>query len=304
MAHERPLGSLGACAVVATLIAWSSVVGTGEAAEGRACVPGDPYGVAVTPAVYLVNFLLLYIANPGDAANMPAHRTILPPALSACLEENPEGCPYAEFARFFDGDAGRNTRCPWPTACQTDPRWERLAPSVATHPDQINAPLGMRRAARLARRLGIDADMILTEREYRCTIGTPPRTPNQQTIFRCITNLTNSNGNTEIPLSSYGLALTDQGDVQSLCAPEAPCLVFNQLFAGPLEQIALECGWELKLERMVRETPFLELVDDGHQCQEYAGAGTGACIVGPICPPALDQGRPGVSRTPSTGAGG
>jgi hypothetical protein len=34
---------------------------------------------------------------------------------------------------------------------------------------------------------------------------------------------------------------------------------------------------------MVRKTPFFELVDEGHKCQQYAGAGTSACVVEPIC---------------------
>ena len=299
---------LSVVAVIATLIAFSSVVGAGEvgqvnappiqprnpvivseAASEDTCELGEPYGVPVSPAVYLVNFLLLYIANPNEAANMPAYRTTIPLALSDCLKEHPEGCPYAEFAHLLDGHAcdggaNRNKRCFWPTECQTDPKWERLAPSVAGHPDQINEPLGTRRAKSLARLLGIDEAMILTDAEYQCTIGTPPRNQEQETIFSCITNLTNSNGNTDIPLSSYGLAITDQGDVQSLCAPEAPCLVFNNLFEGPLERIALECGWGVKLERMVRETPFFQLVDDGNKCQQFGGAPTGACVVEPICP--------------------
>ncbi len=296
-------------AAIATLIVFSRVVDAGEggqinvppshpgkpgivaqvASESQG-VPGEPYGVAVSPAVYLVNFLLLYISNPNEAANMPAYRAAIPVALSDCLKEHPEGCPYPAFARFFDdqdvdGGANRKKRCFWPTECQTDPKWQRLAPSVARHPDQINEPLGISRAKRLARLLGIDESMILTDAEYQCTIGRPPRNANQQTIFQCIQDLTNSNGNTDIPLSSYGLDITDQGDVQSVCAPQAPCLVFNQLFAGPLEKIAFECGWARKLERMVRETPFVELIEDGHKCQQLGGAGTGACVVENICTP-------------------
>lgn len=181
---------LGA-AVTAALCALSGVAGAGErginshdidsgnaasasSASERSGSVGEPYGVAVTPAVYLVNFLLLYIANPGEAANMPAYRTTIPLALSDCLD-------------------GR-------------------------------------------------VPLILTDEEYQCTIGTPPRSSDQQTIFACVNNLTNSNGNSNMPLSSYGLAVTDQGDVQSLCAPQAPCLVFNQLFEGPLEKIAFQCG--------------------------------------------------------------
>lgn len=296
---------LSVFAAIATLIVFSSVVDAGEggqvnvphshpgnpaivsqAASESSCVLGESYGVAVSPAVYLVNFLLLYIANPSEAANMPAYRAAIPSELYDCLQENPEGCPYAEFEGFFDNQDIDNGASILPSECRADPKWEVLAPSIAKHPDQINEPLGIKRAEKLARRLGIDRSMILTDAEYQCTIGTPPRNANQQTIFQCIQNLTNSNGNTDIPLSSYGLAITDQGDVQSLCAPQAPCLVFNDLFAGPLEKIAFECGWERKLDSMVRATPFSRLVNRGHRCQVFGGAQVGgACIVETIRPP-------------------
>ena len=81
---------------------------------------------------------------------MPSYRATIPLALYDCLKEHPEGCPYAEYASFFDdqvfGGGGRF----WPSDCQEDPRWEVLAPSIARHPDQINEPLGINRAERLA----------------------------------------------------------------------------------------------------------------------------------------------------------
>jgi len=297
-------------AVVIMLIASASVVVAGEVnrKNGFAGDSGEPpkfsgppskprpqsgqfYGVGVTPAVYFVNFLLLYISNPNQAAKMPAYRTPIPMALSDCLESDPEGCSYSAYARFFDDSAKGSKCCSWPTDCQTDPKWERLAPSVASRSEQINEPLGMERANRLAALLGIDKSMILTDQEYECTIGVPPRGDDRKLIYACINNLTNSNGNTNIPLSSYGLAITDDrngdvpaGDVQSLCAPNAPCLVFNELFDGPLERIATVCGWEKKLDRMVAETPFGEFAQDGGKCQEFAGSKSGGpCIVEPVC---------------------
>ncbi len=266
--------------VVATLMVFSSVVVAAEPSRRRGVLI-EPYGVPVTPAVYLVNFLLLYIANPSEAANMPAYRTAIPVELYDCLKDNPQGCPFDQFEGFFDNQDIDNGASILPSECRAEPKWEVLAPSVAKHPDQINEPLGAQRADRLARRLGIDKSMILTDAEYQCTIGPPAtRTQDQETIFQCINNLTNSNGNTDIPLSSYGLAITDDGNVQSLCAPQAPCLVFNDLFAGPLEKIAFNCGWERKLESMVRATPFFRFVDRGHRCQVFGGAATGgACVV-------------------------
>ena len=89
------------------------------------------------------------------------------------------------------------------------------------------------------------------------------------------------NGHAVIPLSSYGLSLSDEGDLRSNCAPQAPCLEFNQLFAGPLEAIAAECGFEDKLARLTTETPMLEFVDQGNDCQH---AWEPACIAEAACP--------------------
>src|SRR5207245_4351923 len=99
--------------------------------------------------------------------------------------------------------------------------------------------------------------MILTDLEYHCVIGAPPRPPDREIIFRCIYNLTNSNGNAAIPLSSYGLNVTEQGDVRSICAPCSPCLEFNALFGGPLEAIFAECVGLDEFLRVEGETPFL-----------------------------------------------
>jgi hypothetical protein len=193
------------------------------------------------------------------------------------------GCPYADFRRFFDEqafDSGDNRNCFWPNVCQEEPKWERLAPPKFRLPEQINEPLGMKRAEQLARLLGIDEGMVLTEAENQCLIGTPPRTANQETIFVCIQNLTNSNGNAAIPLSSYGLVVNKQGNVQSVCAPGAPCINFNALLAGPLEKIALQCGFLEKLRRMETETPFRQLLVDAFPCQR---SGEPACIVEAVC---------------------
>jgi hypothetical protein len=255
-----------------------------------------------------VNFVLLYIASPSDAANMPAYRTPIPLQLSECLDEKPTGCSYFEFARFFDdrafrAKASRDKKCSLPPICQTSPEWERLAPPVATKLEQINEPLGMERADEIAGSLGIQKDMILTDRELQCTIGAsgrvtpdPEPTDDQKTILACLENLSNSTGATNIPLSSYGLAITDpltnpnalpgdvEGDVQSLCAPRAPCLEFNDLFVGPLEKIAINCGWEKKLDRMLLRVPFARILADAKPCQDTAREMNEACTVEPVCP--------------------
>jgi len=231
-----------------------------------------PFGVPLAPPIYLINFLLLYFSNPETAAYMPAYRVALPQEVYKCLVENPDGCPYAEMAPFFaeqaadDGD--RNQKTFWPESCRTTPRLEGLAPTEDRRANQINEPLGRKRADQLAQLLGMTPDVILTDKEYQCLIGAPPRNENQEIIYACSVDLTNSKGNTDIPLSSWGLYQTSNGDVRSNCAPQAPCLEFNKLFAGPLEVIAKQCGFAPKLARLVAETPFLQFVAQGHRCQQ------------------------------------
>src|SRR6266496_5114729 len=54
-------------------------------------VTNEVYTPSVTTAVYLVNFLLLYMANPDLTAYMPAYRAPIPQPLVDCLEQNPMG---------------------------------------------------------------------------------------------------------------------------------------------------------------------------------------------------------------------
>lgn len=264
------------------------------AASGPSSAYVEPFGVAVTPGVYLANFLLLYFSSPELGANMPAYMTAIPQEVYQCLVENPKGCPYPDMAKYFAEQAleiggSRNKNTFWPSSCQIDPRWQALAPPVYRQPGQINQPLGRKKADQLARALGMDQEMILTDEQYLCQIGTPPRDSDRKIIFNCSKDLTNSNGNSVIPLSSYGLSLNEKGEVRSNCAPEAPCLEFNQLaIDGSLLDIAKECGFEDKLERLFKQTPLLELLAGGVKCQRDWGPegdlGRLWCIVENACP--------------------
>src|SRR5882724_12100502 len=164
-------------------------------------VANEVFAPSVTAAVYLVNFLLLYMANPDLAAYLPAYRAPIPQPVVDCLEQNPTGCPYANYHQYFEkphGGGNQNRECFWPEVCQENARWARLAPRKARRPEQINEPLGRRRADQLAHLLGMDAGMIFTDLKYHCVIGIPPRDHDREIIFRCMYNLTNSNGNAAI----------------------------------------------------------------------------------------------------------
>ena len=270
-----------------------------EAASGPPTKYVEPFGVPVAPAMWLANFLLLYFSSPDLAANMPAYRAALPQEVYRCLVDNPEGCPYAYLKPYFDEQAlqiggSRNKTTFWPTSCQCDPKWEALAPREYRQPNQIHQPLGREKADQLARRLGMDQEMILTEEQYECQIGTPPRGPAREIIFLCDQDLTNSKGKAAIPLSSYGLSIDKQGYVRSNCAPNAPCIEFNKLALplcencpSALALIAIDCDFVPKLIRLFKETPLLELLIGGVACQKEWGPDGGvhpSCIIETACP--------------------
>jgi hypothetical protein len=273
----------------AMLLAASPVMA--ENRPDHSQIAGPDYGVALTPAVYFVNFLFMYFSNPDNAANMPAYRAPIPPQFATCLLANPEGCRYADYQKYFNGqdvcaDGRGGDKCRWELQCQVEPSSQRLAPPEFINPDQINKPLGIKHATQLARKLGIDEEIVLTPEEYQCLIGTPDqRSHAQDTIDECIPELTNSNGVADIPLSSYGLALDDplqasESLVRSVCAPQAPCLRMNEVITGgALEELALECGFGDKLQRLFTETPLLRFGILGFACQSSSIASTeGACM--------------------------
>ncbi len=136
--------------------------------------------------------------------------------------------------------------------------------------------MGPEKAATLAKALGIvDPDMILTESEYQCVMGAPPRDAAQEILYACFICFTASKGNgIVVPFSSYGLNLTEQGTVHRLCAPHAPCLEANKVFLL-LPEIAERCGFTSKLEKLLTQTPVLQFIDEGGKCQNLT---VPACI--------------------------
>jgi len=274
--------------IILTILAMPFVTIHQAAASGPPTVYTEPFGVAVTPPLWLENFLILYFSNPDVAANMPAYRAAIPLEVYNCLVENPKGCPYDGengMAQYFEKQAleiggSRNKSTLWPISCQSNPRWEALAPPEYRQPEHINEPLGRKEADRLAVLMGISEDMILTEEEYKCMTGldqNPPSDEYHRRIIRiCMQDLTNSKDNAKTPLSSYGLSLNAEGYVRSNCAPDAPCLLFNQLAkSGDLVRIARECGFpdklKLLIDPLVTNTPIPEFSSESVDCQEYAG---------------------------------
>lgn len=274
--------------VIGFLSLYVSVVSTTSVGEvnPQPTAISEYYSVALTPGIYLTNFELLYILKPSVAANLPAYMAPLADDLVTCLEkDDPTACRYDDYKQYLNTpidniDAAISTKCIWGDDCKISPFFQRLAPPRYHTTMQINQPLGQIKAKKIAKALRLDEKMILTDSEYQCFIGddqVAALTDDQKIINQCVANLTNSIGNADIPLSSYGLSLvTDNNNVQYLqtnCASGAPCLEFNKLLKGPLERLALKCGFFKKLARMVRRTPFIRVALNGVYCQDLSLSG-------------------------------
>ncbi len=266
----------------------------------------EPMGMGLAPPVYLVSFMFMYIANPEQAAFMPAYSAALPEEVYGCLHSypfSPENCSYEKMKPYFDAQASqagpvRNHKTVWPKLCRTDRKWQRLTPNKYRQLEQINEPLGNKRAARMAKLLGIEKDMILTKKQYQCMIA-EPRNVSQDIIYNCTRYLSNSNGNMAgiVPLSSYGLFVGPDENARSLCAPGAACLEFNKLFVPEfisdsrlqsLFDIARQCKFEKKLARLLAKTPTLQFGLEGYLCQDSTDEWKPSCIVETAC---LDKGK-------------
>ena len=59
-------------------------------------------GMSMAPALWIVNFILIYTLNPELAAAMPAYWTPIPPVVSAAILASEHGrVPYADYRNAF-----------------------------------------------------------------------------------------------------------------------------------------------------------------------------------------------------------
>ena len=82
------------------------------------------------------------MANPDLAAYMPAYRAPIPQPLVDCLEQNPMGCPWAIYRRYFDEQVFDNRQCFWPDVCQENARWARRRRAKPDAPNKSTSHWG------------------------------------------------------------------------------------------------------------------------------------------------------------------
>jgi len=128
----------------------------------------------------------------------------------------------------------------------------KYAPTQVVAPAAINAPLGQKRADRIAKGLGFKKSKAFSARQYQLYMagqgiggGTPAAALASEVTVACVDYLTNSKANvmtrtingvaTPIVLGSYGLIVDNDGNLESPANTTSPCRQINVV----LEPVAL-----------------------------------------------------------------
>jgi len=69
-----------------------------ERADGSAATVGVP----VAPAMWILNYLLVYLLNPEAARFFPAYWASIPEEVVTAIQESDNGqVPYSEYMQYF-----------------------------------------------------------------------------------------------------------------------------------------------------------------------------------------------------------
>jgi hypothetical protein len=85
----------------------------------------------------------------GRLSGLAAYKAPMPQPIVDCLEQNPTGCCYVDWGRYFDEQVFDPREYFSPEVCQENARWARLAPRKVTRRKQVNPPLRRSRAGRI-----------------------------------------------------------------------------------------------------------------------------------------------------------
>ena len=124
------------------------------------------------------------------------------------------------------------------------PRYEHVAPTEATVPSQVNAPLGQAAADRLAKQIGLDKRRVFTPRQralFMAGKGVGGQMAPAKLVDQSVRILTNTNGRplyasvdgvwTPTVLASYGLIVNRDGLLESPANTTAPTRQVNSVLA-------------------------------------------------------------------------
>jgi hypothetical protein len=166
------------------------------------------------------------------------------------------------------------------------PKYEKYAPTEALGARQINRPLGIRDADRIARGLGLNRRHVFTARQYRLLVsgqGVGGDRHAAKLIRESIRILINTTGTPEyvrvkgkltpVVLGSYGLTVNRNGWLETPANTDAPTRQINELIK-PGGYFATWCrhnGAEASL-RMLNRSAYPSEVIYGFKAQQQSGA--------------------------------
>ena len=165
------------------------------------------------------------------------------------------------------------------------PKYEKFAPTEARSSRQVNRPLGMKAADRIAHELGLNKRDAFTPKQYRLFItgrgigGKRSAAKLVDASVRILTNTTGTplfakvNGKVKpIVLGSYGLMVNTAGMLQSPANADAPTRQINALFVpgGYLGTWCRHNGASRSL-RMLYRSAYSSEVPYSHRAQQQSG---------------------------------
>lgn len=165
------------------------------------------------------------------------------------------------------------------------PKYERFAPTVATERRQVNRPLGIRSADRIARAIGLDRADVFTAKQYALFVsgkGVGGERAPAELVDKSVRILTNTVGTplyakidgkvTPVVLGSYGLMVSTDGMLESPANKDAPTRQVNSVIepGGYLATWCRNNGAEASLRRLYRSAYTVEAVW-GNKAQQQSG---------------------------------
>ncbi|MBS1678299.1 MAG: hypothetical protein JST08_13045 [Actinobacteria bacterium] len=165
------------------------------------------------------------------------------------------------------------------------PKYEPFAPTMATERRQVNRPLGVRAADRIARAIGLDKADVFTARQYALFVsgkGVGGERAPADLVDKSVRILTNTVGTplytkvdgkvTPVVLGSYGLMVSTDGMLESPANKEAPTRQVNSVIepGGYMSTWCRANGAEQALSRLYRSAYTVEAVW-GNKAQKQSG---------------------------------
>ena len=165
------------------------------------------------------------------------------------------------------------------------PKYEKFAPTEATSARQVNRPLGMTAADRIAHELGLNKRHAFTTKQYRLFItgqGVGGKLAAAKLVDASVRILTNTTGTPlfakvngklkPIVVGSYGLMVNTAGMLESPANTDAPTRQINALLApgGYLPTWCRQNGASASL-RMLYRSAYTSEVPYGNKAQQQSG---------------------------------